>query len=47
MGNNGSSVEFYKVINGGHTWPGAYVLFGNNTNQDLRLQKKYGNFFKI
>lgn len=32
----GSSVEFYKVINGGHTWPGSLVKepFGN-TNMDF------------
>tara|TARA_B100000963_G_scaffold245456_1_gene214902 strand:+ start:3089 stop:4114 length:1026 start_codon:yes stop_codon:yes gene_type:complete len=45
-GNNGSSVEFYKVIYGGHTWPGAYVpLFGNNTNQDFKASEKIWEFF--
>ena len=35
-GTNGASVELYKVINGGHTWPGAYIpLPGINTNQDF------------
>ena len=45
-GDNGSSVEFYKVINGGHTWPGAYVpFFGNNTNQDFKASEKIWEFF--
>jgi polyhydroxybutyrate depolymerase len=35
-GRFGSSVELYKVINGGHTWPGSSVLepYGN-TNKDF------------
>ncbi len=35
-GTAGSSVELYKVINGGHTWPGSTVLepYGN-TNKDF------------
>ena len=45
-GNNDSSVEFYKVINGGHTWPGAEIpLFGNNTNQDFNASQEIWGFF--
>ena len=35
-GRLGSSVEFYKIINGGHTWPGSTVMepYGN-TNKDF------------
>ena len=45
-GANGSSVELYKVINGGHTWPGALIpLVGNNTNQDFDASEKIWEFF--
>ncbi len=45
-GNNGSSVELYKIINGGHTWPGAgFPLVGNNTNQDINASEKIWEFF--
>jgi len=45
-GDNGSSVELYKVINGGHTWPGALIpLVGNNTNQDFNASEKIWEFF--
>ena len=45
-GLNGSSVEFYKIINGGHTWPGALIpLTGNNTNQDFNASEKIWEFF--
>ena len=45
-GNNNSSVELYKVINGGHTWPGAYIPFaGINTNQDFSASEKIWQFF--
>lgn len=46
-GLNGASVEFYKIINGGHTWPGALIpLTGNNTNQDINASEKIWEFFK-
>ena len=46
-GLNGSSVEFYKIINGGHTWPGALIpLTGNNTNQDINASEKIWDFFQ-
>ena len=45
-GINGSSVELYKIINGGHTWPGALIpLTGNNTNQDFNASEKIWDFF--
>ena len=46
--NNGSNIVFYKVIDGGHTWPGA----GNTgypagyTNQDINANLEIWNFFK-
>ena len=44
---NDSSVELYKIINGGHTWPGAAIpLFGNNTNQDFNASQKIWDFFE-
>ena len=45
-GTNDSSVEFYKIINGGHTWPGALIpLTANNTNQDFNASEKIWDFF--
>ncbi len=43
-GKNGSSVELYKVIGGGHTWPGATVNIGV-TNQDFNASKEIWRFF--
>lgn len=46
-GNNGSSVEFYKIIGGGHTWPGANInipIYGN-TNHDFNASKEIWRFF--
>ncbi len=43
-----SSVVYYKVINGGHSWPGAgpagYSV--GNTNQDINAGVEIWNFFK-
>ena len=45
-GINGSSVELYKIINGGHTWPGALIpITGSNTNQDFNASEKIWDFF--
>ena len=45
-GNNDTSVELYKIINGGHTWPGAAIpLAGNNTNQDFNASQVIWQFF--
>ncbi len=43
-GDKGSSVEHYKVIDGGHTWPGAIFNTGV-TNQDLQASKEIWRFF--
>jgi polyhydroxybutyrate depolymerase len=43
-GKNGSSVELYKVIGGGHTWPGAKTNIGV-TNQDFSASKEIWRFF--
>ena len=43
-GNNGSTVEHYKIIGGEHSWPGA--LFPNVvTNQDIDASEKIWEFF--
>ena len=43
-GNNGSTVEHYKIIGGEHSWPGA--LFPNGvTNQDIDASEKIWEFF--
>jgi len=43
-----SNVVYYKVINGGHSWPGAgpagYAV--GNTNQDINASVEIWNFFK-
>ena len=45
-GINGSTVELYKVIGGGHTWPGAGIpIAGSNTNQDFNASEKIWDFF--
>ncbi len=45
-GNNGSEVIFYKIINGGHTWPGAIPVPPlGNTNQDIEASTLIGEFF--
>ena len=42
-----SNVVYYKVINGGHTWPGADpILAFGNTNQDIDASVEIWNFFK-
>lgn len=44
-GDAGSTVEFYKVIGGGHTWPGAPATIGV-TNQDFSASKEIWRFFR-
>jgi len=44
-GNNGSSVELYKVIGGSHSWPGAYPVIAN-TNQDFNASVEIWRFFR-
>ncbi|MHA7058890.1 extracellular catalytic domain type 1 short-chain-length polyhydroxyalkanoate depolymerase [Aquimarina sp. M1] len=43
-GDNGTQVEHYKIINGGHTWPGS--AFGSSdTNYDIDASALIWNFF--
>lgn len=44
-GLNNTSVEFYKIINGAHTWPGAPVSFAT-TNQDFDASTEIWRFFR-
>lgn len=46
-GLQGSEMTFYKITNGGHTWPGPIPVppFGN-TNQDIHASNLIGSFFK-
>ncbi len=42
----GSSVELYKIINGGHSWPGAvYPTTSGNTNEDFNASVEIWRFF--
>jgi polyhydroxybutyrate depolymerase len=43
-GNNGVDVEHYKIIGGGHTWPGSAFTIGV-TNNDFSASKKIWEFF--
>lgn len=44
-GTSGSTVEFYKIVNGGHTWPGSavYQPYGN-VNLDFNACKEIWRF---
>lgn len=43
-GTNGATVELFKIIGGGHTWPGAPVDIGV-TNQDIDASEEIWRFF--
>lgn len=43
-GKENSSVELYKIIGGGHTWPGSAFSTGV-TNQDFNASKEIWRFF--
>jgi polyhydroxybutyrate depolymerase len=43
-GNNGARVVFYKILNGGHTWPGTGFVIGV-TNQDFNASVEIWRFF--
>ncbi len=43
-GDNGVSVEHYKVIGGAHTWPGN-ASGGAGTNHDINASEEIWNFF--
>jgi polyhydroxybutyrate depolymerase len=44
-GRNGSTVEHYKIFNGGHTWPGTFFNSAG-TNQDFNASLKIWEFFR-
>lgn len=44
-GTSGSSVELYKIIGGGHTWPGSPYVIGV-TNEDFSASKMIWLFFR-
>jgi polyhydroxybutyrate depolymerase len=44
-GRNGSVVEHYRIIGGGHTWPGAPVNIGV-TNRDINASREIWRFLR-
>ncbi|MBP9152208.1 MAG: T9SS type A sorting domain-containing protein, partial [Flavobacteriales bacterium] len=45
-GDAGSSVEFYRINGGGHTWPGSNPLISIGvTNRDFSASKEIWRFF--
>ena len=45
-GKNGTTVELFKIIGGGHSWPGAPVNTSNGpTNHDFSASKEIWRFF--
>jgi polyhydroxybutyrate depolymerase len=44
-GTAGASVELYKIIGGGHTWPGSPYIVGV-TNEDFNASEKIWLFFR-
>ena len=44
-GTNNSEVALYKIIDGGHTWPGAPIDIGV-TNRDFNASEEIWNFFR-
>jgi len=43
-GDNGATVELYKIINGAHTWPSGGLIFPG-TNLDFSASEKIWEFF--
>ncbi len=43
---NNSKVVYYKIIDGGHTWPGSWPEAYQNTNFDINASIEIWNFFK-
>ena len=41
---NGNQIIHYRIINGGHTWPGSSIFIGT-TNQDINASGIIWNFF--
>lgn len=44
-GTDGATCEKYKIIGGGHTWPGSPFIIGT-TNQDFNASEKIWLFFR-
>jgi polyhydroxybutyrate depolymerase len=44
-GDDSVEVEFYKIINGGHSWPGAPINL-NTTNMDFKANQVIWRFFR-
>ena len=44
-GDNGSTVEHYKIVGGGHTWPGTVFDSLGVTNEDFDACKEIWRFF--
>jgi polyhydroxybutyrate depolymerase len=44
-GDNGVEVEFYKILNGGHSWPSAPINL-NTTNMDFQANQEIWRFFR-
>ncbi|MBW1295998.1 extracellular catalytic domain type 1 short-chain-length polyhydroxyalkanoate depolymerase [Aquimarina litoralis] len=44
-GDNGVSIEHFKIINGGHTWPGSAFEIGPVTNKDINASEEIWKFF--
>lgn len=42
---SGTSIELYKILNGAHTWPDAFIDIGV-TNRDFNASATIWNFFK-
>ncbi len=42
---NNINVELFKIIDGGHTWPGTALTFLGVTNLDINACKEIWNFF--
>ena len=38
-------MEFFKIIGGGHNWPGAPISINGNTNMDIDASKEIWRFF--
>lgn len=43
-GDSSTTVEFYKILGGGHSWPGAIINI-NITNMDFNASKEIWRFF--
>ncbi len=46
---NGSQVAYYRILGGGHTWPGVellqYEVIAGETNEDIQAAVELWNFF--